>query len=277
MQTAQALKPLASILVKLSLCGLTVGSASADTLVARDGILPNEQQVSSAAAPVLGAYTLRGQENQNGVSPATTAPIVTQASGSSFLVFSAGFASNSNPPTDNKSNIWTLLRNPVLYSGYGDTFNVKAYLATAGNGGSGHTVSIVKNGYAEGEITVPFVEIRNANILQASAQNYPTGTQLTSGSVTTTGPAVLLAFWWGDGGGLTHTAVPNNGFTVLPGMSFLDLPPLSAVQCAVAYKQVTAPGTYNVTWTQNPNYDNGAPVWLLAFQSSDLIFASSFE
>jgi hypothetical protein len=275
MQTARALRQWANVLVKLSLCGLTVGSASADTLVPGIRILPNEQQVSSAAVPVLGAHTLLGQENQNGVSPAMTAAIATQASGSSFLVFSAGFTSNSNPPTDNKSNTWTLLGDPVFYNGYNGAFNVKAYLATAGNGGSGHTVSIVKNGYAEGEITVPFVEIRNANILQASAQNYPTGAQLTSASVTTTGPALLLAFWWGDGGGLTHTAVPNNGFSVIE--SFLDLPPLSAVQCAVAYKQVTAPGTYNVTWTQNPNDDVGAPVWLLAFQSSDLIFASAFE
>ncbi len=59
--------------------------------------------------------------------------------------------------------------------------------------------------------------------------------------------------------------------------SFLDLPPLSAVQCAVAYKQVTGAGTYSVTWTQSPNYDIGAPLWLLAFQSNDLIFASTFE
>ena len=95
---------------------------------------------------------------------------------------------------------------------------------------------------------MPFVEIRNADVLQSSAQNYPTGAQLTSGYVTTTGAAILLAFWWGGGGGLTHTAVPNNGFSVIA--SFLDLPPLSAVQCAVAYKQVTAPATYNVTWAQ---------------------------
>jgi hypothetical protein len=275
MQTAPALRQLANVSMKLGLCGLMVGSADADTLMARNDILPNGQQASSAAVPMLGAHTLLGQENQNGVSPAITAAIATQSSGSSFVVFAAGFASNSNPPTDSKSNTWTLLGNPVLYTPYGDTFDVKAYLAFSGNGGAGHTVSIIKNGYAAGEITIPFVEIRNADMLQDSAQNYPTGAQLTSGNVTTTGPAVLLAFWWGDGPGLTHTAVPNNGFTVIE--SLLDLPPLSAVQCAVAYKQVTAAGTYNVTWTQNPNDDNGAPVWLLAFQSSDLIFASSFE
>ena len=271
MHVAQTLKRSAHAFAKISLCGLTVASAGAETLLASRV----DPQVSSPLLPMLGAYTLLGQENQNGVSPATTAAITTQGGGSSFLVFAAGYTSNSNPPTDNKSNTWAALGDPVFYDGYGGAFNLKAYLALSGNGGAGHTVSIVKNGYAAGEITVPFVEIRNADSLHASAQNYPTGAQLTSGSVTTTGPALLLAFWWGDGGGLTHTAVPNNGFTVFA--SFLDLPPLSAVQCAVAYKQVTAPGTYNVTWTQNPNDDVGAPLWLLAFQSSDLIFASPFE
>ncbi|QBB71196.1 hypothetical protein ELE36_13005 [Pseudolysobacter antarcticus] len=223
--------------------------------------------------PTLGAHSLLGQENQVGVSPAVTSPMTTQTSGSSFVVFSAGYISNSNAPTDNKANLWMLLGSPVVYHGNNNAFDVKAYLSLAGNGGNGHSVSIVKNGYAQGEITLPFIEIRNADILHDVAQNYPSGAQLTSGSVTTTGPAILLAFWWGDGDGLTHTAVPNNGFSVIE--SFLNLPPLSAVQCVVTYKQVKAAGTYNVTWTQSP--DPGAPLWLFAFQSSETIFAYSFD
>ena len=235
----------------------------------------NEAPISAtlAAPPTLGAHTLLFHENQVGTSPAGTSPITTQTSGSSFLVFSAGYVSNSNAPTDNKSNTWTLLGSPIVYAGYGGAFDVKAYVALSGTGGTGHTVSIVKNGYVEGEITVPFIEIHNVDIVQDVATDYPTGPQLTSGNVTTTGPALLLALWWGDGDGLTHTAVPDNGFTVIE--QLLDLPPLSAVQCVVAYKQVNAAGTYNVTWTQAP--DPGAPLWLIAFQSSDLIFASGFE
>jgi hypothetical protein len=226
-----------------------------------------------AVPPALGAHTLLGQENQVGANPAATAPIATQASGSSFVAFSAGFASNSNLPTDNKSNTWTMLGTPIVYNGYGGAFDVKAYLALSGAGGSGHVVTIVKNGEPAGELTLPFVEIRNANILQSVIANYPTGAALTSGSVATTGPAVLVAFWFGDGDGLTHTAVPNNGFTVIE--NFVNLPPLSAVQCVVAFKQVSSAGTYNVTWTQMP--DPGAPLWLFAFQSSDTIFAAGFD
>jgi hypothetical protein len=36
------------------------------------------------------------------------------------------------------------------------------------------------------------------------------------------------------------------------------------VQCAVAAKNVTAAGTYNVTWTSTPV--QGAQLWLIAVQ-----------
>jgi hypothetical protein len=81
--------------------------------------------------------------------------------------------------------------------------------------------------------------------------------------VTTTGPATLIAVWWGDGGVKRMTAVPNNGFAVID--SYLMLPDNSGVQCAVAYKQVAAAGTYNVSWAGAPA--QGAILWLLAFQS----------
>jgi hypothetical protein len=69
--------------------------------------------------------------------------------------------------------------------------------------------------------------------------------------------------WWGDGFVYRMTAVPNNGFKVID--SYLELPPNSAVQCAVASKQVAAAGTYNVTWTGTPA--QGAILWLFAFQA----------
>jgi hypothetical protein len=104
MQTEHPLRQLAELFAKLSLCVLTVASADATTLPARDPILSNGQQVSSSAVPMLGTYTLLGQENQNGVSPATTAAITTQSSGSSFVVFSAGDVSNSNPQSGHQES-----------------------------------------------------------------------------------------------------------------------------------------------------------------------------
>ena len=248
-------------------------AASAATAAPADAPVHDTKSLAGAPVPVLGAHTLLGQEDGSGANPAVTAPIATQASGSSFVVFAAGYTSNSNGPTDNKGNALPQLGGAVEYNGYGGAFNVKAYVVTGGTGGSGHTVTIVKNSVPTGEITIPFVEVRNATVLQDVVQNYPTGSaQLTSGSVTTTGPAVLLAFWWGDSTGLVHSAVPGNGFTIIE--NFVILPPGSAVQCVVAYREVAAAGTYNVTWTQS---DAGAPLWLFAFQADGAIFANGFE
>lgn len=253
-----------------------------------------------AGVPTLGAHTLLWQPEGNGVNPAVTAPLTTDAQGSSFLVFEAGYRSNTRPPVDSKANTWTRVGQPVVFDGYAGRFDVKAWVALDGRGGADHTVTLDKTGPADGEISLPFIEIRNAGVLQDVAQNYPTfapsllqtlghalwpfgeapaaggrehGTrhlgdpfhvQQTSASVTTTGPATLIALWFGDAYVLDMTAVPGNGFTVIDGL--LHLPPESAVQCAVAYRNVSEAGTYHVTWTQSPN--QGAVLWLLAFQSA---------
>jgi hypothetical protein len=220
----------------------------------------------------LGAHTLLGQEDGSAVSPAVTAPINTQVNGSVFIAFNAGYASNNIPPTDNKNNLWNALNQPVVYNGYGGAFDVKAYISTTHFGGNGHTVSIIKNGTTSGELTLPFIEVRNAKLVDV-AQNYPSGATITSGTVNTNGPATLIALWWGDAAGLVHTAVPGNGFNIVD--SFLNLPPGSAVQCAVASRQVTATGAYNMTWTHTPT--QGAILWLFAFETNDRVFANSFE
>lgn len=228
-----------------------------------------------APASTLGSHTLLAHEDGNGPSVAVTAPITTAATGSTLLAFSAGYTDNNLPPTDNYANTWTQLGAPVVYRGYNGAFDVTAYLVLQSSGGAGHSVSIIKNNVPAGEITVPFIEIRDAGALQSIAVNYPAASSsLTSGDVTTTGPATLIAVWWGDATGLHHSAVPDNGFSIID--NFVDLPPNSAVQCVVAARQVAAAGTYHVNWATSPA--QGAPLWLLAFQSgSDVIFASGFE
>lgn len=232
---------------------------------AAGAVLAQGAPSGSALASSLGAHTLQTQSEGLGTSPVITDPITTQARGSSLIVFNGGYLSNASGPDDSYGNRWKQLGNDVPFgNGYGDRFNVKAYVALNAKGGAGHTVSFVKNGNAEGEISVPFIEIKDAGVLQDISQNYaPTGLVMTSGNVTTTGPATLIAVWWGDGGVKRMSAVPNNGFSVID--SFLKLPDNSGVQCAVAYKQVATAGTYNVSWRGAPA--QGAILWLLAFQS----------
>ncbi|NCT68909.1 MAG: hypothetical protein GXC76_14885 [Rhodanobacteraceae bacterium] len=257
---------------------------------------------AARAVPMLGAHVLLWQPQHRGVNPAVSAPIATQPRGSAFLVFNAGYSDNTRPPRDSEGNSWTALGEPVVFRGYHDLFDVKAWVALDGRGGPAHTVGIDKAGPADGEISVPFIEIRNADVLQDMVQTYPAeapslratlaglvwpsgrqpvaepgappasarhltypfGATVTSGRVTTTGPALLVAAWFGDAYAFHMTAVPDNGFTVIERL--VELPPESAVQCVVAYRQVAEAGTWQVSWTESPN--QGAVLWLLAFQSS---------
>lgn len=210
----------------------------------------------------LGVHTLVGQEDGRADAVARTRPMLTEPRGSSFVAFSAGFASNVEAPMDNMRNTWAPLGAPVVYHGYDGAFDVRAFVVLDGRGGAGHRVEIRKPGMPAGELTMPVVEIRDAGRLVAQSQVYAAaGGRLTSGTVTTDGPAVLVAFWWGDGRGLTHDAIPDNQFTLIE--SFTKLPPNSAVQCAVAVREVTEAGRYDVTWTTSPV--QGAALWLFAF------------
>lgn len=238
--------------------------------------------------PTLGAHTMLTQSEGDGSSPAATAAIRTQDDGSSLLVLVAGHADNDADPTDSYANTWKRIGDPVTYDGYDGRFNARAYLAIGAHGGKRHTVQVVKAGSPNGEITIPFIEILHAGKLQDVAQNYPTPsmtaraanklarawqgvvgspdttrTLLTSGKVTTTGPATLVAVWLGDAYIYSMTAVPDDGFKVID--SYLHLPPNSGVQCAVAVRQVDAAGTYSVTWSGSPA--QGAILWLFAFQA----------
>lgn len=229
--------------------------------------------------PSLGSHTLLAQADGEGTDPAIAGPIRTQEAGSALLVLVGGYASNAALPSDNYANTWVRQGPRITYNGYGGRFDTAAYVALPAKGGKDHRVSLAKQGVAAGEITAPLVEIRHAGVLQDVASNYAVpgavarlgrklgqdwlGAGLTSGEVTTTGPATLVAVWWGDAYVYRMTAVPGQGFKVIE--RFLDLPPNSGVQCAVAVRQVDRAGTWRVTWHGTPA--QGAILWLFAFQA----------
>lgn len=232
-----------------------------------------------AQAASIGSHVLLAQPDGEGTHPAVAGPIRTRDAGSSLLVLVGGYASNAGLPSDNYGNHWVQQGENIAFRGYHGRFETAAYVALSARGGKNHRVTLAKTGAATGEITAPFVEIRNAGVLQDVASNYALpgmvarlgeklgqgwpGARLSSGSVTTTGPATLVAVWWGDAFVYRMTAVPDNGFKVIE--RFLDLPPSSGVQCAVAVRQVDRAGTYQVTWSTTPA--QGAILWLFAFQA----------
>lgn len=217
-------------------------------------------------APTLGAYTMYKGEDYNTATPVVTSAITTRT-GSSYLVSRGAFATVDTVPTDNKSNTFTLDAS-ADYAGYSGTFDARNFVALNGFGGSGHQVTLDNSAASGREVTLAFVEIvkDDGNTVHVEDVSYtyaPTGATDVSAAVNTTGPALLVAIWTGDAGGLSHTADPGPEWHVID--SFLALPPNSAVQYAVAVRDVDAAGSYGVTWAVTP--DEGSPLWIYAFQS----------
>ncbi len=109
------------------------------------------------------------------------------------------------------------------------------------------------------EITLAAVELKGSRVVDYIWSEETAGRWVTSQSVSTNGPAILVAIWWGDAGVRGRkTAIPNNGFKLIEHV----LEEGALVQCAVAVKSVAAAGRYDVSWLNTPK--QGAQLWLVA-------------
>ena len=221
--------------------------------------------------PGLGAHGLSFYHLASSTATSIATPaMATQAAGSTIVV-SVGRGDNTKfvLPTDSKGNApYTQQGQMQPYIPAYPQSGTALYAFTSAKGGPGFKVSTTTGTTSTGqydEITLAAVEVIEGTQIQAFAWNEPTAAPLTSKSVTTTGPATLIAFWWGDGffysPPLPQSATPNNGFVVVDSNTQETD---SFVQCAVAVKNVTTAGTYNVTWTATPA--QGAQLWLIAVQ-----------
>jgi hypothetical protein len=216
---------------------------------------------SASVAPSLGAHDIRfimTEENRT-TTQISTVPLTTQTTGSVIVTSVAnGTFTALRAPIDNKGNSYAQVGTAHTYGVLYPDSGTALYADTTATGGANHIITAPQPDTGQ-EITFAAVEVRNASTVNA-VWNYPTSAPVTSLSITTTGPAVLIAFWWGDGGAdVDHTAAANNGFNVIGSVFGLG----SLIQCAVATKTVAAAGTYNVTWT---SLDPGAQLYLVAVQ-----------
>jgi hypothetical protein len=184
------------------------------------------------------------------------------ATGSTLLVcVGRGDVGAHVAPTDNKGSSFEIVGSARTYTLWPSS-GTALYVCRNAAGGGGHEVRVGKPALDETTLTV--VEVRGGGVLQDVRWNEAlAGTPTTSVSVVTTGPALLVAWWWGDAGvDNDKTAVPDNGFVVVDSV----LASGELVQCAVATRQVSAPGSYNVTWAATPR--QGAQLWLAAIQAA---------
>ena len=231
-------------------------------------------RVAGAADPVphLAAHVLLTQDESLGTAIATTPPITTQPGGSTLLALSMGWVVNFAAPTDSFANTWKQIGGEHTYAG--TDFYTALWDVSAAQGGAGHTLSVTKAGRPAGEISLAFIEVANGGDVRAIYQLADAGHE-TPGSITVDRPATLIAIWGGDSFELTHTAVPDNGFSVFD--SYLVLGPTSGVQVAIAAKQVTAPGTYTVNWTSTPTQNAACYLIAVEWQAADTIFIDGFN
>lgn len=210
--------------------------------------------------PGLGAHGLAFHRLNANSSTTVSSPALNTAATNSTMVVSSGRGNRFvfEAPTDNKGNAPYQELGVHPYTRYADS-GTGLYVFPAMVGGSGH---VVRNGTpSDDEITLAAVEVINGVRVQQFVWSEELQAPLTSQSVTTTGAATLVAFWWGDAGvDSNKTAVPNNGFVVVDSILMSG----ALVQCAVAVKNVTAAGTFNVTWTATPA--QGAQLWLIAIE-----------
>lgn len=190
--------------------------------------------------------------------------MATQPSGSTIIVSVgrgelAAFSQPAAVPTDNMGN--SPYRQVDITRKYTNWPSGTAlYQFTSIRGGANHQVTTFTP--LSDEITLAAVEVVSSTRIQDYKWNEVLSGDLTTLDVETTGPATLVAFWWGDGfPRVPQTATPNNGFVIIDkNVEQMD----SFVQCAVAIKNVTEPGRYNVTWIATPT--QGAQMWLVAVQ-----------
>ena len=206
----------------------------------------------------IGAHGLVFTRLADGPTTLETPALSTFAAGSTIVV---GVGRGDNrffaAPTDNMGNgdypQLGIDRPYTLWPGSGTAL----YALQDAAGGDGHVISTTKP--IDDEVTMAVVEVYGNQVEDFVWNEVLSGQPLTSGSVTTSGPATLVAYWWGDADMAGEkTAVPDGGFTVIE--SILESGAL--VQCALAVAHVDAAGTYNVTWTATPQ--QGAQMWLVA-------------
>jgi hypothetical protein len=181
--------------------------------------------------------------------------------GSTILVCAArGNLWEHSLPTDNMANApYVQLGTAQPYTNWPSS-GTAMYAFPVAQGGAGHVVTLAKPSPTD-EVTMAVVEVLDGGVIQDFQWNEDLTNPVTSASVTTTGPALLVAVWWGDHGVADEKiAAPDNGFVVIDSIGA----PGALIQCFVACKEVPSAGTYDVTWDATPS--QGAQLWLVAVQ-----------
>jgi hypothetical protein len=207
----------------------------------------------------------------------TALTMTTQTSNSVLLacVMRENWANDTSAPTSNKGGTFAIQGSAHFYAGFPSAASA-VFALTNATGGAGHAISITwpAKSATGAEVSMVVIEIptgRSTSFVQATSfvEVAQSATE-TSASVTTTGPAMLVAFWLGAGGVITiGTEHPAN--PVAPFVRHLNADTSIAihnngyVQAKTASAFVAAPGTYTAQWS---GVAEPAQLYLVAIQEA---------
>jgi len=166
----------------------------------------------------LGAHTLRADVAGRGTNPMTTAPIRTQVSGSTFVLFvGAGIVGETAFASihDNMGNRYVQIGATQRYAS--DQGELRAFICSHCRGGEGHTFSLDKTpALSNWEAVLFAIEVTGSPILDSYAQADARAAPLSAGSVATTRAGeVLLLCALAASYGSPDRYVPSADFTLL--------------------------------------------------------------
>lgn len=224
-------------------------------------------QAGAAGSPQTGALSI-GSNSVTNLGEYTNSqkldskPIDTNAGSTLLVVAAMGKLANLHPPTDNNGDTFTQLLPAHNYAAFWGS-GQQLFAATNIKGGKG-TIVTESMPNTNDEVSLSVVEIRGAHSISAATVSETPGKgPVTSASVTTKGPAMLVSWWWGDGVLTQISATTSDGWTRIHSLGRAQ-GDSGMIQTELAAKAVNAAGTYSITWTSNP--DQGAVVYLVALE-----------
>src|SRR5262249_1903704 len=156
---------------------------------------------TNTTSPTVGAHTLAFTHFGAPAGSLSTNSLTTQASGSTVLAFvGRGALSSFTPssaPKDNLGNTAIQLDTTHSYAPNFPNSGMALYAFQSFAGGSNDIFTAPMP--VSDEVTLLVVEIKNGGLIQDYKWNTVANSPQTTLSVTTTGPATLIAFWTGDG------------------------------------------------------------------------------
>ncbi len=218
--------------------------------------------VGIAGDPAIGGHGI-GLDFINTTNTAVKTNSFTSASGSIILA-SVGRGAladfQRSAVSDNKNNgNYSQLGTAHSYRNY-QSSGTALYAKIGAAGGTGHIVSATKPSPVD-EVTVMAAEFKNVTRIADSQWIEDLTSPNTSANVSTTGPAILAAFWWGDNSNGELNPAVDAAWTRLDHTSSLAS---NHVQGASAFRIVAAAGVYSINWT--PSTSQGAQLWIVAMQ-----------